>query len=357
MENDRTGGSRRRARVNPPVVHFSEQFAPKSEAPAPYERDSLGRHAVERGFLDGGTDQAKHILDRIGYQHASSYFDLFKDADGEIGPDASMKELHRVILFDRKFQALLMEYIGLFELQFRAQYAYLMSSERGAFAHRNPRNFKDGDHFAGFLKRYEDEFNRQLRKGNRDIARAYEEYGDAPTWLAVEIMSFGTLSMLFNNTRSKAVRNGVAQSFGATADNLVSWTRAISGVRNTCAHFGRLCGTKLASRPRMLPGVPGDNGNPMYVVPILMSLLNSRKLFPDDTTLSYGLTFVRDAMQLFCDFEDVLARCKIPGNWKGMIYSEEIFGARAVDMESMQNRRPGGKLVLRVDIGGKLVRI
>ncbi|MCI8451166.1 MAG: Abi family protein [Eggerthellaceae bacterium] len=357
MGNDRTGGSRRKARVNPPVVHFSGQFTPKSEAPAPYEMGSLGRHAVERGFLDGGTDQAKYILDRIGYQHASAYFDLFKNADGEIGPDASMKELHKVILFDRKFQALLMEYIGLFELQFRAQYAYLMSLERGAFAHRNPRNFKDEDHFAGFLKRYEDEFNRQLKKGNRDLSRAYEEYGDAPTWLAVEIMSFGTLSMLFNNTKSKAVRNGVAQSFGTTAENLVSWTRAISGVRNTCAHFGRLCGTKLSSRPKMLPGVPGDNGNPMYIVPILMSLLNSRTLFPDDTSLSYGLTFVRDAMQLFCDFEDILSRCRIPRNWEEMIYSKEVFGASAIAMESMKNRKPGRRLVLKVAAGDKLIRI
>ncbi|MEI4907989.1 Abi family protein, partial [Klebsiella pneumoniae] len=92
-------------------------------------------------------------------------------------------------------------------LQFRAQYSYALSAERGAFAHRNPRNFKNPDYFDSFLASYQKEFNRQLRNRNREISRAYEEYGDAPTWLAVEIMSFGTLSMLFKNTRSAKVRS------------------------------------------------------------------------------------------------------------------------------------------------------
>lgn len=48
---DRTGGSRRKAGVNPPVACFSRDFSPKSEPPEPFTIESLGRHAVERDRL------------------------------------------------------------------------------------------------------------------------------------------------------------------------------------------------------------------------------------------------------------------------------------------------------------------
>lgn len=336
--NDRTGGSRRKTRVRPPVVHFEEKFTPKSKAPDPFGIDSLGRHAVDRGFADGSTPQSQCILERIGYQHASSYFDLFKDDNGIVGSEASMKMLHRAILFDRKLQALMMEHIGLFELRFRAQYSYRMSTERGAFAHRNPRNFRDKGYFDGFLKTYSDEFNRQLRNRNADIARAYETYGDAPIWLAVEIMSFGTLSKLYSNTKSKVVRREVATAFGATPDELESWMRALSGVRNTCAHFGRLCGTKLVRRPKSLRGVDIDNGSPFYVLLLLEYMARDWPLFEDDTSLAYGIALLRDVAQLFVEFEDVLTLCGIPENWVEVIFSPSVTGGGIVTSDDFYNR-------------------
>lgn len=349
MGNDRTGGSRRKARVRPPVAIFGEDFTPKSEPPEPFDMESLGRHAVGRGFADGATAQSQCILERIGYQHASSYFDLFKDEDGNIGPNASMKALHQAILFDRKFQALLIEHIGLFELQFRARYAYHMSQNRGAFAHRNPKNFKDHGHFSKFLKTYNDEFNRQVKNRNADILKAYDAYGDAPIWLAVEIMSFGTLSMLYGNTKSRAVREGVASSFGATPDELESWMRALSGVRNTCAHFGRLCGTKLVRRPKRLHGVGIDNGSPFYAVLLLEYMSRSWPLFDDDTSIAYGISLLRDVTQLFTDFRSMLDICRIPKGWVEELFSTGVTGGNIVTGDDFLNRdEVSGRVWFRV---------
>ena len=203
-----------------------------------------------------------------------------------------------------------------------------MSEKRGAFAHRDPSNFKKPGLFDDFLKRYQSEFARQLKKGNPDIAAAYELYGDAPIWLAVEIMSFGTLSMLYNNTRNAKVRDGVAASFGASSEDLVSWARALSGVRNTCAHFGRLVGTKLTARPKMIPGFKGDNGSPLYIVALLEYLLKRSYLFEDDPSLSYELSLIGDAMQLLLDYRDVLGRCRFPDDWYRVIFNEAVIGAK-----------------------------
>ena len=326
INSDRAEGSRGNVGINPSAIHFSTAFKPLADPPEPMKLCDLRKHAEAHGFADGNTSQAEYILNRISYQHASGYFKLLENESGSMPEGTSMRTLHRIILFDRKLQSLLMEYIGLFELQFRAQYSYRLSIERGAFAHRIRENFKKRDHFKNFLQSYQKEFRRQIKNRNFAVANAYSKYGDAPTWIAVEIMSFGTLSMLYSNTRSAKVRDGVAESFGVTQEELVSWARAISGVRNTCAHFGQICGRGLVSRPKRIYGAKGDNGTPFYIVMILVKLLNSPRYFPDDTSLSYGIMLVNATVRLFNEFEDVLELCGIPSDWRMLISQKEVLG-------------------------------
>lgn len=342
MGADRTGGSRGNAGVNPPVAHFSPDFKPKTAPPDPFKLRDLREHAAAKGFRDGDTPQAEYFLNRISYQHASGYFRLLEDDGGKIPESSSMRQLHRIILFDRKLQALLMEYIGLFELQFRAQYSYAITEERGAFAHRNPKNFKVMDHYLSFLKSYEKEFNRQLKSRNQDVIKAFQKYGDAPTWLAVEIMSFGTLSMLYNNTRSRRVRDSVAASFGTSSDYMASWTRAISAVRNQCAHFGQLVGRRLVSKPKRIPGAEGDNGTVFYIVMLLAHVLSSGSLFKDDSSLAYGPLLIESMVDLFDRNGDLLGTCGIPSNWKELISQKSVSKIDIIFKEE-KRRSPKGK--------------
>lgn len=357
MSPDRAGGIRHRARIKPPAVNFSTPFSPLAPPPVPFQLQDLGAHAAARGFADGDTDQAQIVLETIGFQHASSYFDLFKDDTGAIPQGSSMKELHRALIFDRKFQALLLEYIGLFELKFRAQYSYHMSLHRGAFAHRNPKNFKDEAHFKKFLATYQREFGRQLAKNNMELQAAYTTYGDAPIWLAVEIMSFGTLSKLFNNTKSKAVRKGVSAAFRATPEELTSWIHALTDVRNTCAHFGRLCGTKLTTQPKRVPGIKGDNARPFYIVPLLVYLLGDGTLFPDEPELSYDLALARDVMQLLDDYDDILDRCGLPADWEQLVFNRGLVDIESSPAVDFLSRPRSGRVWLTAHSDDGAVRI
>lgn len=353
---DRTEGGRRKIGVNPSVDCFSRDFSPQNTSPEPFTIESLGRHAVERGFADGMSEQSTSILMRIGYQHASGYFKLLESDESQ---PMSMKRLHRLILFDRKLESLLMEYIGLFELQFRAQYSYALSAERGAFAHRNPRNFKNPDYFDSFLASYQKEFNRQLRNRNKEISRAYEEYGDAPTWLAVEIMSFGTLSMLFKNTRSAKVRSSVAASFHADSEHFESWTRTLSSIRNTCAHFGRLCGTRLVSKPKRIPGAKGDNGSPFYALMLLVYMLSGELFFEDDPSLAYSACLLADTGRLFSEFNEVLKSAGIPSDWSDLMGQREVSRMTVSSIgnsEGLKQSRITG-IAMRNPTSGNVVRL
>ena len=276
---------------------------------------------ASKGFRGSDDESDAFFLSRISYQHASEYFDVFAGVEN---PTVSM--LHRAILFDRTLQSILLESIGLFELQFRAQYSYALSEARGAFAHRDPANFKNPDHYASFLKSYEREFNRQLKNRNPSVLSAYERYGDVPTWEAVEILSFGTLSMLYNNTRSKKVRMSVADSFGTNYDNLESWTRSIATIRNACAHFNRVAGKRLVSIPRRIPGVAGDNATVFYGILVLAHLLNQGKIFYSDISMSYTVTLVGEIMQLFSRYREFVPLFGFPDDWLETITKEEVLG-------------------------------
>lgn len=285
--------------------------------------------------MDADTDQSLYIMGRIGYSHASEYFRDFL-ADSE----PSMWSVHQAILLDRSMQSTVLEYIGLFELQFRVQYAYHLSQEAGAFAHRDPSNFKNREYFDGFLDDYKREFNRQLANRNARAIAGANQYGDAPIWQAVEFMTFGTLSKLYKNTRSKAVRIAVADSFGVDYETLVSWMRTISYVRNRCAHFGKLLGTKLIAMPRKIGGISLSNSNPFYVVLMLEKLLSAPSYFTDDMSLMYTVSLVRDVSETICNFPFDIAMKYIPLNWRALVTNRAVTEAKLdVEIDRMPDPR------------------
>ena len=139
-------------------------------------------------------------------------------------------------------------------------------------------------------------------------------------------MSFGTLSMLYNNTKSKAVRANVAKSFHAATDEFASWTRAVSAVRNQCAHFGRLCGRRLVSCPKRIEGCQEDNTSPFYIFILLMHLLMADEIFEDDQSLAYNMQLFGFTSALFTEFEDVLSMVGIPQNWREAFSNPKVTG-------------------------------
>ncbi len=324
---DRAEGTSQRC-GNPSAIIFSvsNEFSPKTQPPKPLLPYQLRKLLVKDGFRDGDTDQAESVLNRISYQHLSEYFGLLKNISNT--EYRSFKILHRLSLFDRKLQSLLMEGIGIFELQFRAQFSYSLAASEDPFAHRNQSNFKNKQHYKDFLESYEKEVNRQIKKRNKKVIKAVDKYGDLPLWLAVETMSFGTLSMLYNNTRSKNVRKSVSDSFGVKYEVFTSWTRALSTLRNQCAHFGSVCPHGLISRPKRIEGFSYKNNDHFYyAILIIEYLLGHDRLYTDDLSITYSLSFAKSVVNLFNDFENILDIVRVPKNWASLLFNETITGA------------------------------
>lgn len=336
-KDNRAGDTSQRC-GNSPAVYVSGRFVPKSNPPSVLSKEDLLARLRCMGFNDTDTPQASFFMDRVGYTHARPYANEF--ANRGLG----LAAVDLAICLDRQFQSLLLEYIGLFEVQFRSQYSRLMAESGGPFAHRDPSCFKNMEWHKASIDVYAEEANRQVRQGNDHVRREVETYGDMPVWDAVEVMSMGTLSKLYKNTRSKAVRFGVSDSFGVRYDDLVSWMGTITFVRNRCAHFGRLLGTKLVVRPRPLPRVGLSTSHPLYAVLLLEKLLSSNVEFPKNMSLMYSLRLLSDFHDLASEFDGPIARTYLPPNWKSLVSREDIVGVN-VTLETIDGPRPPKILV------------
>lgn len=248
----------------------------------------------DRGFLDADTDGVPFLLERVSYRHLQPYLAAVKQRDAE---GAMVKTAHDLLTLDRRFQAIVFKYIGIFETQLRAQYAHWMEVECGPLSLYEPRNFLREKEWRGSIERLNKEVARRREPAVKRMLA--ENEGRLPVWEAVEFASLGTVSKLFGNTSTKPVTQQVTSFFGCGKAELSSWTRTITAARNIMAHFDPyIVRSEIPSTPLAIRGVVLPNRDPFYIVMLLAKLLSSPHAF-DDMNLVY-------AFRLWLDLRDFL---------------------------------------------------
>ena len=314
----------------PPRV-FTEQGIPVSFPRLRSSRMALGGHelgeAVEGSRLEGGI-KAVRVVDNPGLAGIMAL-----DSTGGGGRQARVKppvvcfrsDFHEPeaapVVYDLELMGAVAEAAGFAD---GSAPSSLLVFEKIGYQHAS--------RYSGFLERYRQELGRQLRKGSAEFSDSLEKYGDVPLWLAIEIVSFGTLSKLYENTKSAKIREDISARFGCSSDGFASWTRALSGVRNICAHFGRLIGMRLTVRPKKIAFVEGDNGSPFYVLSGLLVLLSSSRLADHGESDAEAEDIARAVQWLLGEYRDVAERCGVPSTWLDAVAGEDGDG-RASESE------------------------
>jgi abortive infection bacteriophage resistance protein len=70
-----------------------------------------------------------------------------------------------------------------------------------------------------------------------------------PSWMIFEIITFGTVSKIYEYLNDVAVRDNVAGVFNLTKKMLTSWLHCVTNIRNICAHHSKLVYTTLIIQP------------------------------------------------------------------------------------------------------------
>ena len=78
-----------------------------------------------------------------------------------------------------------------------------------------------------------------------------QAYDRMPIWVAVEALSFGTLSRMIEASGESGVLDAMASSLGTTRRVLPSQVRSFVYLRNRTAHYGRLWNISVRNSPAL----------------------------------------------------------------------------------------------------------
>lgn len=268
-----------------------------------------------RGLIVNDTTKAIKILSAVNYYRLSAY-SLGLRKDDIFFEGTTFEQIYQLYEFDTKLRHVLVSAIEIIEIKFRTKIAYYLAMEHDPMSYLDTSLFKDKIRHETFVAEFEREKERQ--KGTAFVKHYIDLYnGEMPIWVAVEICSFGMISRLFSNLKTKYqkrfVRDYLSQPQGFN-NYLISWLRCLVDVRNICAHYGRIYNRILSSTPKM-PYQYRDMGLALRrIFPLLIVMI---LLFEDfDTSTS----FITNIATLIEEYPAVnLSFIGFPDDWETIL--------------------------------------
>lgn len=103
--------------------------------------------------------------------------------------------------------------------------------------------------------------------------------------MSLEVVSFGTLSRLYQSLKKNDSKKRLAQSYGIADINVFEdWLHAISNLRNCCAHHGRIWNRRFMVNMAL----PYNTSRPFMDRDSLLAIKRN-KLFPLLTAIKFLL--------------------------------------------------------------------
>ena len=258
-----------------------------------------------------------HLLEHITYYRLSGYwYPLLADKQNHVfKPTAEFETSFKLYCFDRKLRQLVLGELEKIEVAIRAKMTYILSQKHGAFWFQNLQLFKNPVGHANSISKIGEEFN---RSDEEFIVAFKNKYTDPlpPSWMTLEITSFGALSMLYKNLKPGKEKRDIAHHFGLSDSVFETWVHSIVYLRNVCAHHTRLWNRAMSIRPQ-LPRNPHKqwlananiNNNRTYFILCMISYLLQ--------TVNPKNTFKNRFFSLLKEYPNVDVRSMgFPVNWE-----------------------------------------
>lgn len=255
----------------------------------PYSKPALSyigqlQQLKDRGLHIEDEDKAIHLLQVISYYRLSGYWYplLANKAEHQFKSGSSFDQAFKIYCFDRELRLLILRELEKIEVAVRARMIYVISELHGPFWFQKPELFTDPDKHEKALVKIQEEF----RRSDEDFITAFKaKYSDPlpPSWMMLEITSFGTLSMLFKNLKPGREKREIAHSFGLADSVFETWLHSIVYLRNVCAHHTRLWNRVLSIAPQFprrahkpwLVNAGISNKRSFFILSMILYLLQS----------------------------------------------------------------------------------
>jgi abortive infection bacteriophage resistance protein len=233
-----------------------------------------------RGLVVTDPAAAEAFLSHVNYYRLSGYCLAFEQSRHVFLPGTTFEQVRAVYDFDWTLRDLITEAAEIVEVDVRTAVAYHFGQQYGAFGHTTKANFDPGCRHHDWLQKLHEEATRSSELFVKHFEQTYIEFPALPIWMATEVMSFGSLSLMYKGMLRKD-QHVIARRYGLHHSVLPSWLHHIVYVRNTCAHHSRLWDRSWQVRPvapkdRAWASVQPPNNNTLFITLLLLRHLLTR---------------------------------------------------------------------------------
>lgn len=200
----------------------------------------------ERQLIISNRQYALSKLEHINYYRLSAYFLPFQNKKDSTNPNeflsnTTFEDIIKLYYFDTELRKIIFEAIEVIEIYLRTQIAYYHSQKFGAFGYLDIATLR-ANYQTEFDELHLDIIKEKERSKEVFIKHFKDKYNtaDLPIWSVVEIISFGSLSKLFMLLQESEQNQVIAKMGNINKVVFFKWFKALSSVRNACAHHSRL---------------------------------------------------------------------------------------------------------------------
>ena len=281
-----------------------------------------------RGLDFGNKKLAANYLSNISYYRLRVYTYPFQD---NTDPDndhcftrkgISFEDIIDLYCFDRRLRSLVFNALEKIEVAARTKIIYTYS-----ITTNDSHWYVDADHFDDrkVFEKLEEEMGSDIGRSNEDFIKHYDNKYDEPqfppSWMGLEVVSFGTLSKLYESLKKSKSKKEIAYQFGLCDIKIMeNWFHALANLRNCCAHHSRIWNRRFMVHIKMPYNTKGMFMDRDTVRNIkqnkLFALLSAIKYISD--IISPNNSFKNNLIQLI-DEGGKLLNLKdmgFPDNWK-----------------------------------------
>ena len=262
-------------------------------------------------------NKALHLLGNISFHRFSGYwYPLLYDKKNHVFKSgATFDAAFHIYKFDRELRNLIHSELEKIEVAVRTKMAYILSLAHGAFWIDNRALFSNENFYDATV----DKINEELTRCDDGAILAFQStYSNPypPSYMLLEITSFGILPRLYNNLIPSRQKKEIAAAFGLSVSVFASWLHSIVSIRNVCAHHERLWNSKLRIQPLFprrtmntwLIATTASNNRVYYVLSMIIYLLNA---------INPNHTFKQKLENLFTKYSNIdRAAMGFPANWR-----------------------------------------
>lgn len=247
-----------------------------------------------KGLAVAQASDAERALNFIGYFRLRGYalpLMLPTSAGRQFRPGATFSDILARYELDRDLRRITLGQLERIEVAVRTVISNVMSLQYGPFwyinhpsqvlGHVAVKGRSEPFKLGGFLGEVERETHRSKDTFAQHYFSTYTEPLLPPSWLMAECLTFGKWSLLYQHLQKADPshpnpKKAVAKAFGLAVDLMESWLHALTILRNTCAHHGRVWNRRYGYRPKVYAHAPQHFADPQsyYCLAVVMRLFS-----------------------------------------------------------------------------------